>query len=97
MKPRQGSSAEPCERAAAPSRDNLGTEYGESLASSVQEVAFERADRTHPSAIIDAALRRPRRLYARGIALERPPVRRPCGPEPFPSNHRFAPPPPACD
>ena len=93
---RKGASAEPSSAAAAPSKDNLGTEYGESLASSVQEVAFERADRTRPSAIMTLRYDDREGLLARGIALERPPVRRPCGPDPFPSNHRFAPPPPAC-
>jgi len=79
-------------------RDNLGTEYGESVSSSVQEVAFERADRTHPSDLI--ALRYDDRegLIARGIAVD-PPRYRPrpvCGPQPFPQNRGFAPPPPSC-
>jgi hypothetical protein len=82
------------EAAPAARRDNLGTEYGESLSSSVQEVAFERADRTHPSELI--ALRYDDRegLIARGIAVD--PPRPTCGPQPFPNNRGFAPPPPAC-
>jgi hypothetical protein len=84
--------------APAARRDNLGTEYGESMSSSVQEVAFERADRTHPSELI--ALRYDDRagLIARGVAVD-PPRYRPrpvCGPQPFPQNRGFAPPPPAC-
>lgn len=85
--------------APAPRRDNLGTEYGESVSSSVQEVAFERADRAHPSEVI--ALRYDDRegLIARGIAVDPPRYYRPrpvCGPQPFPQNRGFAPPPPSC-
>ena len=82
--------------APAARRDNLGTEYGESMSSSVQEVAFERADRTHPSEVI--ALRYDDRegLLARGIAVDPPRRRAVCGPQPFPQNRGFAPPPPAC-
>lgn len=82
--------------APAPSTDNLGTEYGEDLASAAQEVAFERADPAHPAAVI--ALRYDDRagLLARGIALE-PAHRRPaCGPQAFPYSRRFAPPPSSC-
>ena len=83
--------------AAAPaeSRDNLGTEYGESLSSAVEERPFERERSTSPASVI--ALRYDDRegLLARGIALE--PVYRaqrpsPCGPDAFPGNG-FAPPP----
>jgi hypothetical protein len=93
---RRDARAERSSAASAPSKDNLGTEYGESLTSSVQEVAFERADRSHPAALMTLRYDDREGLLARGIALERPPVRRPCAPDPFPSNHRFAPPPPAC-
>jgi hypothetical protein len=81
--------------AAAPSTDNLGTSYGESLSSSAQEVPFERASRTEPAALI--ALRYDDRdgLLARGIAVDPPRPRPVCGPQPFPRNGRFAPPPPA--
>jgi hypothetical protein len=77
-------------------RDNLGTEYGESVSSSVQEVPFERADRAHPSEVI--ALRYDDRagLLARGIAVDPHRPRPACGPQPFPQNRGFAPPPPAC-
>ena len=84
--------------APAPSapKDNLGTAYGESLSSAVEERPFERAQPSSPASVI--ALRYDDRagLLARGIQLEpvyrayRPPV--PCGPNAFPGN-RFAPPP----
>lgn len=76
------------------SRDNLGTEYGESVDSSVQEVDFERADKLHPAQLI--ALRYDDRdgLIARGIIVEPRQAQQVCrGPQPFP-NSRFAPPPP---
>jgi len=81
--------------APAESRDNLGTEYGESLSSAVEERPFERERSTRPAAVI--ALRYDDRdgLLARGIEVDpvyraqRPP---PCGPDAFPGN-RFAPPP----
>jgi hypothetical protein len=79
-----------------PSTDNLGTEYGESLSSSVEEVAFRRAHATHPDALISLRYDDRAGLLARGIALEpkRPrPYRVPCGPDAFPHS-RFAPPPP---
>ena len=78
----------------ARSRDNLGTEYGESVVSSVQEVEFMRADPQRPAALI--ALRYDNRdgLIARGIAVDpRPAPQVCCDPQPFP-NSRFAPPPP---
>jgi hypothetical protein len=76
-------------------RDNLGTSYGESLSSSVEERPFERAQPSIPASVI--ALRYDDRagLIARGIQID--PVYRahrqpPCGPNAFPGN-RFAPPP----
>ncbi len=79
--------------APAPSVDNLGTAYGESLSSAAREVAFTRASRTRPAQII--ALRYDDRagLLARGIELS-PHPRLSCGPQAFPRNNRFAPPPP---
>jgi len=83
-------SAEPMAR----DKDNLGTEYGETLSSSVQELPFERASRTRPAEVI--ALRYDDRdgLIARGIAVDPPHPVPVCGPQPFPRNGRFAPPPP---
>jgi hypothetical protein len=84
--------------APAARRDNLGTEYGESVSSSVQQVDFERADRTHPTELIAMRYDDREGLIARGIAVD-PPRYRPhpvCGPQPFPQNGGFAPPPPAC-
>lgn len=83
------------------STENLGTAYGESLSSSVQEVEFRRANATRPAALI--ALRYDDRagLLARGVALEPPrprPYPRPsCGPEAFPNSGFAPPPPPYCD
>jgi hypothetical protein len=90
------SSATEAERDASPrstSRDNLGTQYGESIDSSVREVAFQRADRTHPAQVI--ALRYDDRdgLVARGILVDPARTRQACGPQAFP-NSRFAPRPP---
>jgi hypothetical protein len=80
------------------STDNLGTEYGESMSSSVQQVEFRRANAAHPAALITLRYDDRAGLLSRGIALEPPrPPRRRCGPEAFPSS-RFAPaPPPYCD
>jgi hypothetical protein len=82
----------------SPSTDNLGTEYGESMYSSAQEVTFRRANSTQPAALITLRYDDRAGLLARGILIDPPPapprpVRVPCGPEAFPYS-RFAPPPP---
>jgi hypothetical protein len=84
--------------APAPSRDNLGTEYGESVTSSVREVSFQRANSRTPAAVLTLRYDDRAGLQARGIAID-PPYRR-CEPytysqpSAFPRNRRFAPPPP---
>jgi hypothetical protein len=97
---RKSAAPEPSAAAARPSTDNLGTVYGESVASAVHEAAFERADRTRPSEVIALRYDDHDGLLARGIAVDPPAVReqRPqCGPQAFPRSGRFAPPPPMWD
>jgi hypothetical protein len=99
LEAREEESAPPSSLAPRTSTDNLGTEYGESMSSSVQEVEFRRASAAHPAALITLRYDDRAGLIARGVALEPPrPARRRCGPEAFPSS-RFAPPPPTtyCD
>ena len=85
--------------APAPSTDNLGTEYGETVTNSVREVAFQRADRTRPSAVLALRYDDRQGLISRGIAID--PPYRPydrysySSPNAFPQNRRFAPPPPS--
>jgi hypothetical protein len=93
-----GADSERKREAAAPmpsaSTDNLGTAYGESVASSVTETAFERANRGRPAEIIALRYDDHDGLVARGIAVDPPAPRAFRGPDAFPRNHRFAPPPP---
>ena len=80
------------------STDNLGTEYGESMSSSVQEVEFRRANAAHPAALITLRYDDRAGLLSRGVALDPPRTpRRRCGPEAFPSSRFAPPPPPHCD
>ena len=80
------------------STDNLGTEYGESMSSSVREVEFRRANAAHPAALITLRYDDRAGLLSRGVALDPPrPTRRRCGPEAFPSSRFAPPPPPYCD
>jgi hypothetical protein len=92
-----GAAASPMyEEAPSASRDNLGTEYGESVGSSAYETTFVRADATRPSALISLRYDDRAGLQARGILREPAPhVATSCGPQAFPQN-RFAPPPPDC-
>ena len=77
-------------------RDNLGTEYGESMSSSAYETSFVRANASNPSALISLRYDDRDGLQARGILRAPVPhVAHSCGPQAFPSN-RFAPPPPDC-
>lgn len=77
----------------APSTDNLGTEYGESVGSAAREVAFVRANARRPATILTVRYDDAAGLTARGIELyPRRPVAQ-ASPDPFPRN-RFAPPPP---
>lgn len=81
------------EEAPESARQNLGTEYGESLDSHVREVAFRRANERQPAQLVTLRYDDRDGLLARGIRLER---RRPVvqhEPLAFPGR-RFAPPPP---
>jgi hypothetical protein len=80
---------------AAPSVNNLGTEYGESHTSYVEEVRFVRASSDKPAYVAVLHYDNAAGLTARGIELEprRYSYREPRQPDPFPRN-RFAPPPP---
>ena len=67
-----GSSADA--RAAAPThRPGLGTEFGEAVASEVQEVPFQRASPSSPAAVLGARYNDRAGLLARGIRLDPPP------------------------
>ncbi|HMI91984.1 MAG TPA: hypothetical protein VK509_11500 [Polyangiales bacterium] len=84
------------EEAPHASRDNLGTEYGESVSSSSFETSFVRADSTRPSSLISLRYDDRAGLHARGVLPSEPPhVATSCAPQAFPRN-RFAPPPPDC-
>jgi hypothetical protein len=80
--------------AAAPSVNNLGTEYGETRESHVEETRFVRASSDKPAYVSVLHYDNANGLLARGIELE---PRRygyvEPGPRAFPRN-RFAPPPP---
>jgi len=80
--------------AAAPSVNNLGTEYGETRSSHVEEVRFVRASSDKPAYVTVLRYDNATGLAARGIEIEprRYSYRDP-QPNPFPRN-RFAPPPP---
>lgn len=80
--------------AAAPSVNNLGTEYGETRESHVEEVRFVRASSDKPAYVSVVHYDNANGLLARGIELEprRYSYREP-EPRAFPRN-RFAPPPP---
>lgn len=74
---------------------NIGTEYGESQASSVVEVPFERRSPARPAAVLRLRYDDYRGLRARGIDLSSWGSDERAEPEPFPySQSRFAPPPP---
>jgi hypothetical protein len=78
--------------AAAPSVNNLGTEYGETRSSHVEEVRFVRASSDKPAYVTLLRYDNASGLTARGIELE--PRHYSCRePDAFPRN-RFAPPPP---
>jgi hypothetical protein len=80
--------------AVAPSVNNLGTEYGETRSSHVEEVRFVRASSDKPAYVSVLHYDNASGLTARGIDIE--PRRYSCRepqPNPFPRN-RFAPPPP---
>ncbi len=79
----------------APSVNNLGTEYGETRESRVEEVRFVRASPDKPESISVLRYDNAAGLVARGIEIEprRASYRGHVEPNPFPYN-RFAPPPP---
>ncbi len=74
-----------------PRQNNLGTQYGEGRYSPVTEVPFRRA-RNAPDQILGLYYDDAQGLSARGIAVY--PAASVGGPQPFPVNRRFAPPPP---
>lgn len=78
-------------RRAPPRKNNLGTQYGESRYSPVTETPFRRSGRS-PNAILGLYYDDAAGLSARGIAVF--PEISSGGPQPFPVNRRFAPPPP---
>lgn len=75
----------------APRKNNLGTQYGESRYSPVTETAFRRRGGS-PDSILGLYYDDAAGLAARGIAVY--PEYSSGGPQPFPVNRRFAPPPP---
>lgn len=83
-----GYAARPAPR---PRKNNLGTQYGESRYSPVTETPFRRAHGS-PDAILGLYYDDAAGLSARGIAVS--PEFSSGGPQPFPVNRRFAPPPP---
>ena len=72
-------------------RQNLGTQYGASQSSPTTEVPFQRATPNQPATVLGLYYDDTRGLRARGIQVDPP---QPEGPQPFPVNRRFAPPPP---
>jgi hypothetical protein len=78
--------------AAADSVNNLGTEYGETRQSQVEDVQFVRASSNTPAYVAVLHYDDADGLIARGIELTPPRVSR-IEPQAFPRN-RFAPPPP---
>ena len=73
-------------------KNNLGTQYGESRYSPVTEVPFRRAG-SSPSKVLGLYYDDYAGLQARGVIAR--PGAAVGGPQPFPVNRRFAPPPPA--
>jgi hypothetical protein len=90
---------------AAPEEANqLGTEYGESTFSPVEEVAFKRTHRRKPDQLLVLHYDSMDGLRARGVVFDEPPRREPVRtwdreprPRPQPRDGRFAPPPPPKD
>lgn len=82
--------------------NQLGTEYGESTFSPVEEVAFKRKHRRKPDQLLVLHYDSMDGLRARGIVFDEPPHREPIRtwdrePRPRPHDGRFAPPPPPKD
>lgn len=75
--------------APSPTPRQLGTAYGESRYSAVQEVEFKRHRRRRPDAFLTVYYDSPEGLAARGITMVAPPLR----PEPQPFPGYAAPPP----
>jgi len=75
---------------AAPSKNNLGTRYGETRHSPVVEVPFLRARKNRPNQVLSTYYDDQRGLAARGIMVH---GHVSANPQPFPNNRRFAPPP----
>lgn len=79
--------------------DKLGTEFGETMVSSVIEVPFVRKNATRPDELHEVVYDSAERLRARGVPIEPVFVHEPWSPDPTPwpaarRDDRFAPPPP---
>jgi hypothetical protein len=90
--------AAPMGRSRAPSRktasrNNIGTQYGESHHSTVVEVPFVRRSSNAPDQVLALYYDDANGLQARGIQVFGRPYAQQ-GPQPFPAEGRFAPPPP---
>ncbi len=92
-----GALADNASRSAPLNRPGLGTEFGESVASHIQEVEFVRANPAEPSALLGLRYNDRDGLLAMGIDVDGcygpddADLRRTA--EPFPVSHRFARPP----
>lgn len=74
-------------------RNNIGTQYGESHHSAVVEVPFVRRNGSAPDQVLALYYDDANGLQARGIPVFGRPYAQ-HGPQPFPAEGRFAPPPP---
>ncbi len=76
-----------------PAQSQIGTAYGESQYSAVQEVEFKRHRKRKPDAILTVYYDTAQGLASRGITASMP-VASPIQPQPFPAERGFAEPPP---
>jgi hypothetical protein len=77
--------------APAPAQSQLGTAFGETQYSSVQEVDFKRHHRRRPDAFLTVYYDSPQGLAGKGITMSSPPL---VQPQPFPQSGFAVPPPP---
>ncbi|MCA9692961.1 MAG: hypothetical protein KC636_25420 [Myxococcales bacterium] len=78
-----------------PNRNNIGTQYGETMQSSVRETTFKRKKARKPDAIVVMYYDTRDGLRARGIRVDGGFTTQPVGPQPAPFQNRgFAQPPP---
>ncbi len=80
------------ESGAAQAPSNLGTQYGETRYAPVSEVPFQRANASEPDALLAVYYDDRAGLVRRGVVPSD--VYGMPGPQPFPENRKFAPPPP---